>query len=82
MKWFPNISRRLAGSRIEAIGYDSDTGFVVIRLEGGGSLLISADCEGYHVHSSGIVVRECGIRPSFKSVSTRAGMRQRLGGAP
>ena len=49
MKMFPNICRRLADKKIVAIGYDENVGFAVIELEGGASLLISADWNGYHI---------------------------------
>ena len=37
------------GSKIESLHYDAESGYVVIGLDSGEELWISADYEGYHV---------------------------------
>lgn len=50
MRQMLGITRRLAGAKIEAVGYDEETGSVVIVLDTGERLLVSAGYgEGYHV---------------------------------
>jgi len=38
------------GSKIESLHYDAESGYLVIELDSGEELWISADYEGYHVH--------------------------------
>ena len=41
------------GAKIESLCYDAESGYVVIELENGEELWVSADSSGYHVlHSS------------------------------
>ena len=37
------------GQRITALSYDAEAGYLVIKLDSGEELWISADWEGYHV---------------------------------
>ncbi len=37
------------GSRIEALSYDAETGYLVIELESNEQLWLSADSEGFHI---------------------------------
>lgn len=43
------ITDRVRGARIESIGYDERTGYVVVSLDNHDDLLISVDWGGYHV---------------------------------
>ena len=44
-----SINSTAIGCRIEAVSYDADTGYLVMKLDSGEELWISADWCGYHV---------------------------------
>jgi len=45
IRW-PGLAARLRGRRILDLRYEPEDGFLVIGLEGGGELWVSADAEG------------------------------------
>ena len=44
----PNIAKRLAGASVVGLNYN-DEGYVVISLDTGFELWVSADSQGYHL---------------------------------
>lgn len=48
IRW-PGLTARVRGRWIWDLRYDAESGFVVIRLEGGGEIWVSADTEGCQV---------------------------------
>ncbi len=46
------ISSPAIGSKIESLHYDADSGYLVIELDSGEELWISADWEGYRLFCS------------------------------
>ncbi|UCF19254.1 MAG: hypothetical protein JSU87_15205 [Gemmatimonadota bacterium] len=61
------IDLDVAGARIVWLGYDLESGYCVIELEGGTGLLISADYEGYHILCEPISDKE--VRPTPRAIA-------------